>query len=79
MAFHGERNLQDENSLKNAQETGMIEEEEHQLVSVRASVMIYQVLVMQSLDFTLDPCLFNHFALSLTLLLLNRSSCTGRE
>ena len=48
MALHGERSLQDENSLKRAQETGMIEEDQHQLVSVRASVMIYQVLIMQS-------------------------------
>ena len=48
MALHGERSLQDENSLKRVQETGMIEEDQHQLVSVRASVMIYQVLIMQS-------------------------------
>ena len=48
MALHGERSLGDENSLKRVQETGMIEEEQHQLVSVRASVMIYQVLIMQS-------------------------------
>ena len=48
MALHGEWSLQNENSLKRVQETGMIEEEEHQLVSVRASVMIYQVLIMQS-------------------------------
>ena len=48
MALHGERSLQDENSLKRVQETGMVEEEQHQLVSVRASVMIYQVLIMQS-------------------------------
>ena len=80
MALHGERSLQNENSLKRVQETGMIEEEQHQLVSVRASVMIYQVLIMQSfLDFTWDSCLFNHFALSLTLFLLSQSSCTGRE
>ena len=56
MALHGERSLQNENSLKRVQETGMMEEEQHQLVSVRASVMIYQVLIMQSfLEFTLDP------------------------